>query len=36
VFHTLADKRPLDRADYVRRLAELLGDRPPPEELNLP
>ena len=25
---------PFDRADYVRRLAELPGDWPPPEELR--
>jgi hypothetical protein len=34
VYHTLADKQPFDRADYVRRLAELPGDWPP-DELNL-
>jgi hypothetical protein len=35
VYETLAQKRPFDRADYVRRLAELPGDWPPPEELGL-
>jgi hypothetical protein len=28
-----ARRQPFDRADYVRRLAELPGDWPPPEEL---
>ena len=35
VYHSLAEKRPFDRADYVRQLAELPGDWPPPEELGL-
>jgi hypothetical protein len=35
VYETLAEKRPFDRADYVRRLAELPGDWPPPGELGL-
>jgi hypothetical protein len=30
----VAEKRPFDRADYVRRLAELPGDSPPPEKLG--
>jgi hypothetical protein len=34
VYETLAKKRPFDRSDYVRRLAELPGDWPPPEELD--
>jgi Domain of unknown function (DUF1841) len=34
-YETMAEKRPFDRADYVRRLAELPGDWPPPEELGL-
>jgi len=32
VYETMAEKRPFDRADYVRRLAELPGDWPPPGE----
>ena len=36
VYQTLAEKQPFDRADYVRRLAELPGDWPPPEKLGLP
>ena len=36
VWNTLAEKRPFDRADYLRRLAELPGDWPPPEELGHP
>ena len=32
---TMAEKRPFDRSDYVRRLAELPGDWPPAEELGL-
>jgi Domain of unknown function (DUF1841) len=35
VWETLAQKRPFDRADYLRRLAELPGDWPPPEQLGL-
>jgi hypothetical protein len=31
-----AEKRPFDRADYLRRLAELPGDGPSPEELSHP
>jgi hypothetical protein len=34
VYHTLAEKQPFDRADYLRRLAELPGDWPPPEQLG--
>ena len=34
VYETMAEKRPFDRADYLRRLAELPGDWPPPEELG--
>ena len=34
VFQTLAEHQPFDRTDYVRRLAELPGDWPPPEELG--
>ncbi len=34
-YETMVEKRPFDRADYVRRLAELPGDWPPPEELGL-
>jgi hypothetical protein len=29
---TLTEKQPFDRADYVRRLSELPGDRPPPRD----
>jgi hypothetical protein len=29
VYETLAQERPFDRADYLRRLAELPGDWPP-------
>lgn len=32
---TQAEKRPFDHADFVRRLAELPGDFPSPEELGL-
>lgn len=35
IYETMAEKRSFDHADYVRRLAELPGDRPPPEELGL-
>ena len=35
VRQTLAEQRPFDRADYLRRLAELPGDFPSPEELGL-
>ena len=31
----MAEKRPFDRADYIRRLNALPGDWPPPEELGL-
>ena len=34
VWNALAEKRPFDRADYLRRLAELPGDWPSPEELG--
>lgn len=34
VYNTLAQQQPFDRADYVRRLAELPGDWPSPEELG--
>ncbi len=34
VYETMTEKRPFDPADYVRRLAELPGDWPPPEELG--
>jgi len=36
VWSALAEKQPFDRADYLRRLAELPGDWPPPEELGHP
>ena len=32
---SMTEKRPFDHEDYVRRLAELPGDWPPPEELGL-
>jgi hypothetical protein len=35
VYRTLAERQPFDPEDYVRRLAELPGDWPPPEELGL-
>lgn len=35
VYQTMAVNRPFDRANYVRRLAELPGDWPPPKELGL-
>ena len=35
VNRTLAERQPFDREDYVRQLAELPGDWPPPEELGL-
>ena len=35
VYGALSERQPFDRADYVRRLAELPGDWPPPEELGL-
>lgn len=35
VYQTMTEKQPFDRAEYVRRLAELPGDWPPPEELGL-
>lgn len=35
VYQTLAEQRPFDHADFVRRLAELPGDFPSPEELGL-
>jgi hypothetical protein len=35
VHGALSERQPFDRADYVRRLAELPGDWPPPEELGL-
>jgi len=35
VYRTMAEKLPFDREDYVRQLAELPGDWPPPEELGL-
>jgi Domain of unknown function (DUF1841) len=35
VYHTMTEERPFDREDYVRQLAELPGDWPPPEELGL-
>ena len=34
-YRVMAEKRPFDRADYVRRLNELPGDWPPPEEIGL-
>src|SRR5271166_1776770 len=34
VWNALAEKRSFDRADYLRQLAELPGDWPPPEELG--
>ena len=36
VWNALAEKRPFDRADYLRQLAELPGDWPSPEELGHP
>jgi Domain of unknown function (DUF1841) len=35
VHRTMTEKRPFDHEDYVRRLKELPGDWPPPEELGL-
>ena len=35
VYGAMAERRPFDRADYVRRLAELPGDWPSPQELGL-
>jgi len=35
LYQAMTDKRPFDREDYVRRLAELPGDWPPPSELGL-
>ena len=35
VYQTLAERQPFDRDDYLRRLAELPGDWPPPEQLGL-
>ena len=35
LYWAMAEKRPFDREDYVRRLAELPGDWPPPSELGL-
>jgi hypothetical protein len=32
VYEALSENQPFDRADYVRRLAELPADWPPPEE----
>jgi predicted DCC family thiol-disulfide oxidoreductase YuxK len=34
VYETMAENRSFDRADYVRRLAELPGDCPQPKELG--
>jgi hypothetical protein len=34
IYRTMAEKRPFDRADYIRRLNALPGDWPPPEELG--
>jgi len=36
LWNALAEKRSFDRADYLRRLAELPGDWPAPEELSPP
>jgi hypothetical protein len=36
VHRVMTEQRPFDREDYARRLAELPGDWPPPEELGLP
>jgi hypothetical protein len=33
-YRVMAEKRPFDRADYVRRLNALPGDWPPPEDLG--
>lgn len=35
VYGALSERQPFDRADYVRRLAELPGDWPSPEQLGL-
>jgi hypothetical protein len=35
ISRAMTEKRPFDREDYARRLAELPGDWPPPEELGL-
>jgi len=35
IYKIMTEKQPFDHADYVRRLAELPGDWPPPEELGL-
>ena len=34
IYRAMAEKRPFDRADYIRRLNALPGDWPPPEELG--
>ncbi|MDE2271723.1 MAG: DUF1841 family protein, partial [Xanthomonadaceae bacterium] len=34
VWRAMAEKQPFDPADYARRLAELPGDWPPPENLG--
>jgi Domain of unknown function (DUF1841) len=34
IYRTMAEKRPFDRADYIRRLNALPGDWPPPGELG--
>jgi hypothetical protein len=35
VHRTMTEQRPFDREDFARRLDELPGDWPPPEELGL-
>jgi hypothetical protein len=35
VYRVMSEEQSFDRADYLRRLAELPGDWPPPEELGL-
>ena len=36
VRRSMTEKQPFDREDYARRLGELPGDWPPPEESGLP
>ena len=35
VYGALSENQPFDRADYLRKLAELPGDWPSPEQLGL-
>jgi hypothetical protein len=36
VHRAMTEKQPFDREDYARRLDELPGDWPPPEQFGLP